>query len=167
MRTFLTVIFLSCAAFAQNDAAIVQAKSACGPDKIHFELESINFTDSIAQPASGKALVYVIVQGEITARIGLNGTWVGAVEEDAHMSFLVDPGEHHLCASWQSVFLKGNRVVGLSSFTAEAGQIYYFRVRATVQRESTPSFLDLEPINSDQGTYTVLKSKISESHAKK
>jgi hypothetical protein len=167
MKAILAMIFLCSAAFAQNDAAIAQAKAACGPDKIHFDVEAINFTESITQPVSGKAFVYVIAEGAITARIGLNGTWVGAVEGDSHMSFPVDPGEHHLCASWQSAFLKGNRVVGLSSFTAEAGKVYYFRVRATVKRESTPSFLDLEPINSDQGTYMVLKSKISEWHPRK
>ena len=166
MKVILAVIFLSCAAFAQNDAAIANAKAACGPDKIHFDVEATNFTESITQPASGKAFVYVIAQDEITSRIGLDGAWVGAVEGDSHMSFSVDPGEHHLCASWQSAFLKGNRVVGLSSFTAEAGKVYYFRVRAT-QRESALSLLDLEPMNSDQGIYTVLKSKISEWHAKK
>jgi len=150
MKTIFVVIFLGCAAFAQNDAAIAQAKSACGPDKVHFDVEAINFTESITQPPDGKAFVYVIAQDEITSRIGLDGAWVGAVEGASHMSFSVDPGEHHLCASWQSAFLKGNRVVGLSSFIAEAGKVYFFRIRAT-QRETALSLLDLEPMNSDKG----------------
>jgi hypothetical protein len=167
MKTILAVILLSCAAMAQNDAAIEKAKSACGPGRVHFDVEATDYTDSITQPASGKALVYVIAEGQITARIGLNGAWVGAIEGDSHLFFPVEPGEHHLCASWQSVFMKGNKVVALSSFTAEAGKVYYFRVRVTIQGKYASYLLDMEPINSDQGSYMVLKSKISESHVKK
>lgn len=167
MKGILAVILFSCAAMAQNDGAIDKAKSACGPGRVHFDLEATDYTESIIQSASGKALVYVIAEGQITARIGLNGAWVGAVEGDSHMFFPVDPGEHHVCASWQSIFSKENNVVALSSFTAEAGKVYYFRVRATIQGKYAPNLLDMEPINSDQGSYMVLKSKISESHAKK
>jgi hypothetical protein len=167
MKSIFAIILLSCAALAQNDAAIDKAKSACGPGRVHFDVEATDYTQSIAQPASGKALVYVIAEGQITARIGLNGGWAGAVEGDSHLSFPVDPGEQHVCASWQSIFLKENKVVALSSFTAEAGKVYYFRVRATIQGNNAPALLDMEPINSDQGSYMVLKSKISESHAKK
>lgn len=166
MKSILAVILLSCAAMAQNDAAIDKAKSACGPGRVDFDTEAINYTESITQPASTKAFVYVIAEGQITARIGLNGAWVGAIEGGSHMSFPVDPGEHHVCASWQSIFVKGNKMVGLSSFTAEAGKVYYFRVRATIQGKNAPALLDMEPINSDQGIYMVLKSKISESHVK-
>lgn len=167
MKTILAVILFSCVAMAQNDAAIEKAKSACGPGRAHFDVEATDYTNSVTQPTSGKALVYVIAEGPITARIGLNGAWVGAVEGNSHLSFPVDPGEHHVCASWQSIFFKGNDAVALSSFTVEAGKIYYFRVRATIQGKYAPSLLDMEPLNPDQGSYMVLKSKISESHVKK
>jgi hypothetical protein len=167
MKTILTVILLSCAAMAQNDDAIEKAKSACGPGQVHFDVEATNYTESITEPVSGKAFVYVIVEGPITARIGLNGAWVGAAEGDSHMSFPVDPGAHHVCASWQSFFSKGNKAVALSSFTAEAGKVYYFRVRATIQGENASSLLDMDPLNSDQGSYMVLKSKISKWHERK
>jgi hypothetical protein len=167
MKIILAVILLSCVAMAQNDAALEKAKFACGPGRVHFDVEAADYTDSIIQPASGKALVYVIAEGPITARIGLNGSWVGAVEGNSHMSFPVDPGEHHVCASWQTIFSKENKLVGLSSFTAEAGKVYYFRVRVTIQGKYASYLLDMEPINSDQGSYMVLKSKISESHVKK
>jgi len=167
MKTFLAVMLLSCLAFAQNDAAIAKAKAACGPGEIHFNVEAENFSDSVDQPAGGKALVYVIAEGPITSRIGLNGAWVGAIEGRSHLSFSVDPGEHHLCASWQSIFLKQNKIVALYGFTAEVGKTYYFRVRATVQGKNAPYLQDIEPVNSDQGRYMVLDSKISESHVKK
>lgn len=167
MKAFLAVMLLSCISFAQDEAAIAKAKAACGPGQIHFDVEAINFSDSVDQPASGKALVYVIAEGPITARIGLNGAWVGAIEGSSHLSFSIDPGEHHLCTSWQSIFLKGNKSVALASFIAEAGKIYYFRVRVTIQGERNPALLDMEPVNSDQGRYMVLNSKVSESHVKK
>ncbi|HLK09353.1 MAG TPA: hypothetical protein VKV30_15465 [Candidatus Angelobacter sp.] len=168
MRTFLVVIFLSCAAFAQNDAAIATAKAACGPDKIHFDVEASDFSDSIAQPASGKALVYVISdQPGTTARFGLDGAWVGALNGNSHMSFSVDPGEHHVCANWQSVFSARSRYVALSSLIVEAGKVYYLRIRFTVQGEHGPPFMDLDVMNEDQGRYLVLNSEISRSHPKK
>ncbi len=165
MKIILAVILFSCAAMAQNDAAIEKAKSTCGPGQVRFDVEGTDYPISIIHPASGKALVYVIAEGPITARIGLNGSWVGAVEGNSHLSFPVDPGEQHVCASWQSIFIKTNKLVGLSSFTAEAGKVYYFRVRVTVQGQNP--ILDMETINGDQGSYMVLKSKISESHVKK
>jgi hypothetical protein len=166
MKILFAAILLSCAAMAQNDAAIEKAKSACGPGQIHFDVDATNYTESIAQPTNGKAFVFVIAQSNNTVRIGLNGAWVGAVEDDSHMSFPVDPGEHHLCASRQSFFSKGNATVALSSFTAEAGKVYYFRVRATSQGD-TAFLLDMKPVNNDQGSYMVLKSKISDWHVRK
>jgi hypothetical protein len=168
MRTFLVVIFLSCAAFAQNDAAIANAKAACGPDKIHFDVEASDFSDSIAQPASGKALVYVISdQPGTIARFGLDGAWVGALNGNSHMSFFVDPGERHVCANWQSIFSVRSKYVALSSLTVEAGKIYYLRIRFTVQGENGPPIMDLDVMNEDQGRYLVLNSEISRSHPNK
>lgn len=59
------VILLSCAAMAQNDAAIEKAESACGPGQIHFDVDATNYTESIAQPTNGKAFVFVIAQSKI------------------------------------------------------------------------------------------------------
>jgi hypothetical protein len=167
MRLFLAVIILCCPAFAQNDAAIEQAKSACGPAQTRFDVDSANFADSIDYPPSGKALVYVIGEGAITARVGLNGDWAGGITGNSHMSFTVDPGDHHLCASWQYVFAKNNKVVALSAFTAEAGKTYFFRIRGTIQGQQAGAFLDLEQLNADEGKYLVLKTPIAESHIKK
>jgi hypothetical protein len=39
----------------------------------------------------------------VTVRIGLDGTWAEASHGKSYFAFSVTPGEHHLCANWQSV----------------------------------------------------------------
>ena len=168
MKTVLFVILFACAALAQNDAAISKTKSACGPDAMRFDVETSHFAESISQPASDKALVYVISdQPGPLARIGMDGTWMAATKGNTHLSFSIDPGEHHFCANWQSIFSARSKYVALSSLNAEPGKVYYLRIRFTVQGEHGPPFMDLDVINEDQGRYLVLNSEISEFHVKK
>jgi hypothetical protein len=177
MKTILAVLLLACAAFAQTDVAISQAKAACGSDDVHFDLKTSNTAHSLAEPEAAKALVYVVGQDisggifckgcGILARIGLNGDWVGAINGKSYLSFSVAPGDHHLCANWQSVFAARSKRLSLTNFNAEAGKIYYFRMRLINQGEHYPPILDLDAINSDEGKYMVLTSESSESHAKK
>lgn len=172
MKLLLAFLLFSCSALAQNDAAIADAKAACGPDKIRFDLETTDFGHSVAVPETGKALVYVIGQDVsdargIIARIGVNGNWIGAINGNSHLFFSVAPGENHLCANWQSIFAERSKRISLASVNAEAGKIYYFRMRLTNQGEHHPPMIDLDAINGDEGTYLVLTSHTSESHQKK
>ena len=54
--------------------------------------------------------------------------------------------------------------IGVGDHTAEAGKIYYLRVRVLVLNQIA---IDLDPLNTDQGQYLVATSKMSESHPKK
>src|SRR6478752_1099912 len=104
MKTFLALMLLSCLAFAQDDAAIAKAKAAaCGPDDVSFSVKTSEGSHPPATVEPGKALVYVVGQdpacsncGKV-ARIGLDGTWIGAIDFGSYTSFTVEPGEHHLC----------------------------------------------------------------------
>jgi hypothetical protein len=178
MKTLLAVILLSSIALAQdNTAAIAKAKAACGSDDVHFDLKTSTTDHAIASPDPGKALVYVV--GEdiseafyckgcgIIARVGLNGNWMGAINGDSFLFFPVDPGEHHLCVNWQSVFATRSKRLSLANFNAEAGKVYYFRMRLTKQGQGNPPILDLDAVNSDEGQYLVLISKTGDSHVKK
>ena len=81
-----------------------------------------------------------------TVRIGLDGSWIGATRGNSYVVFSVDhPGEHHLCAQWQSGFERYSREAAFNRFTAELDKRYYFRVRITYQ-----SGLELEPLDSDE-----------------
>jgi hypothetical protein len=54
MKLLLALVLLSCSALAQNDAAIANAKAACGSDKIRFDLETGDSGQSVAKPETGK-----------------------------------------------------------------------------------------------------------------
>ena len=169
MKMFLALILLSASALAQDDAAIAKSRAACGPDDIKFAAEISEAAHTTAAPAPPAALVYVIgqsINANVLARIGLDGAWTGALRTPSYISFPVQPGEHHLCANWQSVFGSLNKTVALSHFTAEQGRIYYFRMRFFVA-ENGPRYLDLDPLDADEGAFLVASSPASEFHPKK
>jgi hypothetical protein len=173
MRTALALILFTIAAFAQDPAAVSAAQAACGPKSVNFDVKDDNSQHTVGQPEAGKALVYVIqdigvvscIGGCVTTKIALDGAWLGANHHNSYFSFAVDPGEHHLCENWQSHFAFASRLVGLAHFTAEAGKVYYFRTRAFGGKSQ--AFLDLDPIDSDQGRLFVASYPLSISHPKK
>ncbi|MGB8061989.1 MAG: DUF2846 domain-containing protein [Candidatus Sulfotelmatobacter sp.] len=181
MKTAFVVIFLVSFAFAQNPDRVPHAQPACGPLNAEFQINMDNSQSPDFQAENGKALVYVAedqkfqAAKDVTARIGLDGAWVAATRGDSYVFFSVDPGEHHLCADWRSSFLAAGRLVSLFGFTAEAGKVYYFRVRtmggpsSMLDRSSLDesASLDLDLINSDQGKLLVSTSPYSASHPKK
>jgi len=102
-----------------------------------------------------------------TTRIGVDGTWVGANHGNSYFSFAVDPGTHHLCASWQSLAVIGAHDTSAAAhFTAEAGQVYYFRVKNKWLHEHAATHVDLSPVDSDQGQLLASRRQLSVSHPK-
>ena len=165
MRTSLVVILLASSAVAQNKAAIAAPPATCGPATINFAVKQ-DQPQPISQPESGKALVYVIQDyGHVTIRVGLDGSWIGANQGNSHFSFSVPPGEHHLCANWQSKMADYSSLYSLANFIAEPGTIYYFRTRVWISE--TTLFFDLDPLNSDEGRYLATTTPLAVSHPKK
>jgi hypothetical protein len=173
----LVVLAAFAVAVAQDNPTSTQTNIACGPLDVYFDAK-VSATHSIGQPESGKALVYVAedfrkAPGELgnpTLRIGVDGSWIGAVRADSYLFFSVDPGEHHLCTSWQSRLERLSRLVGFARFTAEPGKTYYFRARVTYSTTGTGAAnmnLDLERIDPDQGQFLVASYHQSNSHPKK
>jgi hypothetical protein len=90
----------------------------------------------------------------------------GANRGNSYLFFAVPPGEHHLCTDWTSDFVPGGRLISLTSFTAEAGQTYYFRARTSGAKDEKPA-IDLDPLNTDEGKFLVASLRLSDSKAKK
>src|SRR5450755_2944540 len=146
--------------FAQDQSTPI-ATAACGPKDAKFDAKLDDTQHTIAQPHSGKALVYFIqdigamncLGACLTTRIGLDGTWVGANQHNSYFSVSVEPGEHHVCASPQSHFVSSTTSekyasirLALAHFTAEAGKAYYFRTRFF----GNEALFDLDAIDGDQ-----------------
>jgi hypothetical protein len=172
MRTALIFLLLESPALAQDKAPTIGALSACGPANVKFEV-NLDQTQPPSGPPSDKALVYMIedrgqsteLVGGVNVRVGPDGAWVGANKGNTYFSFLVPPGEHHLCSNWQSSLATYAAYHSVTNFTAEVGKIYYFRTRLWFS-DKVP-FLDLDEINSDEGRYLVSTSSLAVSRAKK
>lgn len=135
LGAFLFCLFLTSAAHSQGTIL----PDACGKDEVQFKVdhkvkydEQGNPIVSPAPPQVGKAqVVFIENAGDWTTptvRFGIDGAWAGADKGSSWFAVFVDPGIHHLCASWQSSLGRENRNVGMASFTAEAGKVYYFHV---------------------------------------
>jgi hypothetical protein len=147
--------------------------ASCGDDKVKFDVKSEEGQPAPAGPAEGKAQI-VFIENEnqmigafmyATVRFGMDGAWVGANHSNSYFALPVDPGVHHLCASWQSSLGRLKKNVDLTSFTAESGQVYYFAAQVTVASRDSMIF-GLSQLNEDEGKYRVKLSKLSTSKPK-
>jgi hypothetical protein len=167
------VLFLAAFVFALNLPALAQ--TACGPLDAQFDAQPAAVQPA-AQAEPSKALVYVAedftkAPGEIgnpTLRVGMDGAWLGATRTSSYLAFNVEPGEHHLCASWQSHLKRLSKLAAFAVFTAEPGKVYYFRERVSYASYGTGAnmTLDLEAVNPDEGRFLVASDKPSASRPK-
>ena len=174
MKTLVAVMLFAVYGFAQQSSTPPQFHEACGPLKVNFET-SISTSRPPTQPEPGKALVFVAEDfqtigatvGAPTFKIGLDGAWAGATHGSSYLVFSVDPGEHHLCVRWQSHVGWVSRLVSFARLTAEPGKTYYFRARSMSSSSSGTMYLDLDPIDPDEGQYMVASSPLITPHEKK
>jgi hypothetical protein len=183
--------FLFCALLALgNQLRATTLPDACGDDKVQFDVKTEKHPPAPAPPAVGMAqIVFVglvdagpggcIGCGIFSPRVGIDGSWVGATKGNSYFSVDVDPGEHHLCAAWKSLLATKRKNVGVTSFTAEAGKVYYFQVRIREVEggvmgtsggpvSSTYDWvLDLAPLSEDEGRYLVKTSAVAAATARK
>jgi hypothetical protein len=94
-----------------------------------------------------------------------DGGWIGATNGNSYFALTVDPGVHHLCASWQSAFKKIRKNVDLTLFTAEPGKVYYYEAKVTVTSRESVSF-GISSLNEDEAKYRLTISKLKLSISK-
>jgi hypothetical protein len=174
----VSVLFQTSSAVAQSNPSGNVGAPGCGDPKIKFEVKAEK-PGSAAGPEAGKALVYFIEDDtsfnsipKPTTRLGVDGEWTGATHGDSYLRVSVNPGVHHLCASWQSSLPapgQGSQVAA-AHFTAESGGVYYFRVtNRLVPGPDGPggATMTLAPLDSDEGQLQANRFKLSVSSAKK
>jgi hypothetical protein len=166
MRTALVVMFFAVSAFAQQESG---ALGACGPKGVKFDVKRDESQHTLVQPDPGKARVYFVQDIGVvnclgscwTTKIGLDGEWVGANQRNSYFSLSVDPGEHHVCANLAEQF--SPHTVAFAHFTAEAGKVYYFRMRPFWEKDQ---LLTIDPVDSDEAKYLIADYPLSVSHPK-
>lgn len=167
-------------------AAQAKAKTilpdACGDDGVKFDVKAEKNQPAPTGPAEGKAQIIFIEDenrglgfgAHATVRYGMDGAWVGANNDNSYFVVSVDPGVHHLCASWQSSMKMLKKSIDVASFTAEAGKVYYFAAEikiTTINGASGPGVTNgggggsidfgLSSLNEDEGRYRVKAWKLS------
>ena len=158
--------------FAQINANTGHAAPpACGPDSKQFVVKT-DFEDHPLEKAEGKAVVYFLQDdGQIprpTVRWGVDGTWAGATHSQSYFHIVVNPGEHHLCTSWQwTVPFGPGRQLALFHFTAEPGKTYYFRARTYHSSGLPEPQTELAAADSDEGRFLTGRYAYSSSRPKK
>ena len=164
MKTLAAILLFTAYGFAQQGSAPGELPQACGPLKVDFDT-SISTSRPPTQPEPGKALVYVAQEMPVvTLKVGMDGAWMGATHGHSYFVFSVEPGEHHMCVRWQSH--RGfARMASFAQLNAEPGRTYYFRAR--IYGLENPQYLDLDPVDPDEGQYLVSTSPLSVSHPKK
>jgi Protein of unknown function (DUF2846) len=177
-----TVIFLLVVLAVPFGFAYAQSAPGCGTANVQFDVKTTraSLTAPAAQP--GKALVYFLqddlkydAKPRPTTRFGIDGAWVGATHANSYFYVFVDPGEHHVCADWQSdttpFYFGAKREVAARQFTAEAGKTYYFRAVDIVHTRknqaiaSEPQVL-LRPVDGDEAQVIMNSFSFSSSHQK-
>ncbi|HLV85706.1 MAG TPA: DUF2846 domain-containing protein [Candidatus Sulfotelmatobacter sp.] len=174
MKAIAVVLLFGTIVFAQDGPSPGNAAPGCGPASIKFEVKADKSPHALVQTPAGQAMVYFVEDDtefesnpKPTTRIGVDGTWVGANHGNSYFSFAVAPGVHHLCASWQSRTIIGAHDTSAAAhFTAEAGQVYYFRVKNKWLREHASSHVDLSPVDSDEGQLLASRRVLSVSRPK-
>lgn len=173
----LTCSVLLCAlsAVAQTkDPVGTPAAPGCGDPSAKFEVKTAKGQHA-AKPDATNAILYFIEDDtdfgsfpRPTTRVGLDGEWAGATHGNSYLSLSVPPGVHHLCASWQTrVILYKDVQSAAAHFTAEAGGIYYFRVKNNFWREQGSVDISLLPLDSDEGQLMLSKFAYATSQPKK
>jgi hypothetical protein len=167
--------FLVQSVFAQDDATHARIAAGCGSDDVKFGVKTDKKHHPMGQPQAGKALVYIFEDmeidneaqiGAITTRVGIDGTWVGANKTKSYFFFPSDPGEHRLCSSVQPVAAWRSHYAAATTFTAEPGQVYYFRTKTPAHVKSGQA-VELVPVDPAEAQLLIAASAFSTSQAKK
>ena len=159
MRIALIALLFAASAVAQSPSAALPA--ACGSENVNFDVKLDKSRHMLERPEAGKARVYFL-QDSFSARIGLDGQWVGANRGHSYFSVSVEPGEHHLCAKVDAPM---DHPVELVHFTAEAGKVYYFRGRVVPPQSGV--YLFFERSDNDEAEYLLSSYALSVSQIKK
>jgi len=173
MRTAFGALLLGLSLLPAAQARTNELPDSCGNDKVNFDVKLEKDRPLLTGPESGKAqVVFIETLNKVgscfhcisTTRIGVDGAWAGANQDNSYFAISVLPGEHNLCTDVQSK--PGRLQLGMATLTAEPGKIYYYKLKLTwnnLDGSSPYSNLELVPIGADEAKYWLKMSALSTS----
>jgi hypothetical protein len=176
LKILIVTLFLGLPIYTRAQSSEDQNGSGCGSSKDGWDVKTVKERPPAPKPQDGKALVYVIQTmvdkpviggNSATTRLGLDGTWIGANHGDSYFFFPVDPGEHSICTDWQSAFYTRSGLASAADLNAEAGKIYYFRLKVRDVTNYRSGEVKIEPIDKAEARLLMGNSEFATSHAKK
>jgi len=181
---FLLLLCASLLAAVQASAKTI-LPDACGDENTKFNVSTLKDQPAPEPPPAGSAqIIFVEEQNArasfhmVTVRYGVDGNWAGANYGDSYFVANVTPGVHHLCVNAQG----DKKAIGVTSFTAEAGKVYYYEASTTVTKSgggtvttmgangamshgTAPSsmnkFFEFKQLSEDEGQYRIKAWKLA------
>ncbi len=98
---------------------------ACGPSdkEVNYVADTDKTKHPTAEPAAGKAIIYVIRHtlsgNKIQTKLAVDGQWKGVNRGNNYFFFTLDPGEHYFCSEAENH--------SLLTLKVEAGKTYYLQ----------------------------------------
>lgn len=178
MNLVIAIVLLAIAspAFGQTQSSAAATIPGCGAASIQFNVKTDDKQHPVVPPGAGKANIFFLQDDaefgsnpRPTTRFGIDGAWVGATHSNSYLYVSVDPGEHHLCASWQgTVGAFFQRREAALHFTAEAGHNYYIRAKNIYEpKTQKTAVVLLKPLDSDEAQLLMSQFSFSTSNPKK
>ena len=149
----------------QNPAVL----AACGPLNTQIKV-ALDPTLSLPKPPSQNALVNFVFDTHIwggliktrgpVIKVGVDGKWVGALQNQSYFPLRIPPGEHHVCFAEKSL-LYGN-FIALQQVEARKGTTQY--LAAYMLDAESPNgdaggmYMTAYPVNRDEGKMLVQAS---------
>jgi hypothetical protein len=184
MRLSIAIVLFAASVLLPSNS-MAQSGPGCGPTNVKFDVKTEKAQNNAPSPEPGKALVFFL-QDDVnfnsrprpTTRFGIDGTWVGATHANSYFFTYVDPGEHHICASWEPMIKLSSpamRTTAAAHLIAEAGKSYYFRARDVTKTENpfgkgdivSEAEVVLKPLDSDEAQVLMNTFSFSSSNPKK
>jgi hypothetical protein len=146
------------------------APASCGPVAQSFNVALAKSKAPAPAAIPGKAVVYFIQDDRFNSahhpypivKWAVDGSWIGATRHKAYFRATLDPGDYHLCASWQVPPSVSQKLIfGVAILHAKASRIYYFRAENLYSPQLAFATLNLTPIPSGEGAAIYAQSGTS------
>ena len=163
----LAVLLFALPSFAQDSGAAALAAAGCGAPETEFTVKLDKKSHPLPQPEPGNATVVVFAQlgsaclGCVIIRVGIDGSWAGALEHTSYSFFPIAPGDHRVCVAVQSSNRGRSEIAGAASLTAEPGNVYYLRLAGANNK------LLLKPVDPAEGPLLIKSAALSTATPKK